>query len=138
QSFDLSSLSLYDRLGGRLLQESCGAQQKLVESDPFHACLQAYRNLADSEIKQRLGRLGVRRFAPYPCPAFLFRPLRGHVTPRAQREDRLACFVERVRELHIQSVRLRHTLRCSYLHMNPATVGHTALNLNREGHMRVV
>src|SRR6266566_5062579 len=108
----LRPLFLYNRLGGRLLQELCGAQQKLVKPDPFHAHLHAHGDLtASPESDQRLGRLGVRSVARHPRPALLRRALGGQVTPRAWTEDILVGLVDRVRELYIHSVRLRLTLR---------------------------
>src|SRR2546422_9985282 len=71
------SLFLDNRLGGWVLQEPPGAQQELIEPDPFHPRLHAYGDLAAGpEMNQRLGRL-----APHPRPAPPPRPPRRPVTP---------------------------------------------------------
>jgi hypothetical protein len=47
-SIFFSFLFLYDRLRRRLLQELGGAEQKLIESNPFHSCLHANGDFAVS------------------------------------------------------------------------------------------
>src|SRR5439155_23913461 len=125
------SLLLDNRLGGRVLQEPSGAQQDLIEPDPFHPRLHAYGGLsARPEINERR-----RRLAPHPRPTLLRRPPRGQVTPRARPEDFPVCLVDRVRELHPQHVRQRLALGRAHLHVDPATVGDAALNLHLEDHV---
>src|SRR2546425_5568728 len=130
-------ISLTASAGG-LSRELRWAQDKLVEPDAFHSCLQPYTDFSTgSEVDQGFRRIG-SCLAGDPFPALPYRPLCGQVAARVRPEDVLVALVDRVRDLHIEPVRLRYAHRGPHPHADPAAVRNTALNLDLEDHMRVL